>query len=545
MPEFRGWFPLIALQKTPVHFRGLFNENVPQSLIDCIGDLLRYNPKYRMTSSQCIEHEYFHETLPHLQQTPPLPRIPFSQGQPLHRITPPQPHELTAPPRQVPPSHSHHESPRPAFANGDMRTLPPPIGTPDQTRNIFPMHGSSGTYEPSALVNQLRQLDLPTEDLSSYGHRPPPSPVASSVYTFGGDATVGPAQRTQAWAEEARRASVPYVPPTYDAHSAEALNSSHYAHVNQSQAKVTAFMQEQQHVQVYEDGTPRQIVPGQNNIPPMPHIPPMDASSSAAAAAAAASSSKLAALTVGKKKKWGLSSVFSRDDKSSISLPPVDEHGYASTVGSASLKRTQSGSERSSAVQPLQPVASVPSAPSPVDDPKKAKKEAELARREADKAKREAAARMQKERARAVMLKRQQLLAEQSGVKDPQVEHVSGFTVAPEAKPAAPAQPALGQGPHRLHHSSSRDLRQTSAHPMSQSATSVRSHESRLSVAPGSLHSGHSQSHPSLPLREPHEMSSRHKARRRDEDDDHSMSNFDQNSLRSRSVLTVGTIDSE
>ena len=496
-----------------------------------------------MTSAQCIEHEYFHETLPHLQQTPPLPHIPFSQGQPLHRVALPQPHELTAPPRQVPPSHSHHEAPRPAFAQGDMRTLPPPIGTPDPQRNIFPMHGGSDSYEPSALVNQLRQLDLPTEDLASYGHRPPPSPVASSVYTFGGDAIAGPTQRTRARAEETRQASSQYVPPTaYEAH-AEALNSAQYAHMNQSQAKVTAFMQEQLHVQVYEDGTPRQIIPGQNDIPPMPPIN-MNSTSSAAAA-----SSKLASLTVGKKKKWGLSSVFGRDDKNS--LPPVDEHGYASTAASPSLKRTQSGSHPSErSLQPLQAVApAAPPAPSPSDDPKKAKKEAELARREADKAKREAAARMQKERARAVMLKRQQLLAEQSGVKDPQVEHVSGFTVAPESKPPPPPPPpsqvaAPGLSPQRAHHSS-RDLRQVSAHPMSQSATSVRSHESRSSVAQGSLHSGHSQSHPSLPLREPQEMSSRHKARRRDEDDDHSMSNFDQNSLRSRSVLTVGTIDSE
>ena len=76
------------------------------------------------------------------------------------------------------------------------------------------------------LVNQLRQLDLPTEDLASYGHRPPPSPVASSVYTFGGDATTaGPTQRTRAWAEETRQASSQYVPPTaYEVH-AEALGS--------------------------------------------------------------------------------------------------------------------------------------------------------------------------------------------------------------------------------------------------------------------------------------------------------------------------------
>ena len=132
-------------------------------MVDCISDLLRYNPRYRMTSAQCLDHPYFHETLPHLKQTPPLPRIPFSQGQPQPGEIQAAAAQLVAPPRSVPPSHSHHES-RPAFANGDMRTLPPPIGTPDimQTdRVVFPP-GASDRYEPSALVSQLRELDLPT-----------------------------------------------------------------------------------------------------------------------------------------------------------------------------------------------------------------------------------------------------------------------------------------------------------------------------------------------------------------------------------------------
>ncbi|ORX37406.1 hypothetical protein BD324DRAFT_656473 [Kockovaella imperatae] len=524
-------------KRNPVKFRSLFNENVPQSLVDCIADLLRYNPKYRMTSAQCIDHPYFHETLPHLQQTPPLPRIPFSQGQPLHRIVQPPLHDLNAPPRAVPPSHSHHEA-RPAFANGDMRTLPPPVGTPDHSKNIF---SGPDSYEPSALVNQLRQLDLPTEDLASYGHRPPPSPVASSVYTTGGDATLGPAQRTRAWAEDTRQQVLQPVPKQQPQQQQHHHASSHYAHMNASQAKVAAFVEQQQSILVYEDGTPRQTGPGP--LPPMP--PLMDSPSDSPSA----SSSKLASLTVGKKKKWGLSSVFSRDDKSSQTLAPVDEHGYMVSSPGSSLKRTQSGSRPSDREMPAMTLAA------PIEDPKKAKKEAELARREAEKAKREAAARMQKERARAVMMKRQQMLNEQVSVKDPHIEYKSGFTVTPETKPSVPqvqAHPppisqhaSASQSTRSLHNSPARDLRHTSTYPMSQSATSVRSHESKRSAAQGSLHSGHSQSHPSLPLKDPLGLPSRHKARRRDDDDDHSMSSFDHNSLRSRSVLTVGTIDSD
>ena len=330
----------------------------------------------------------------------------------------------------------------------------------------------------------------------------------------------------------------------------------HYTPVSDAHSKVAAFVQQQQQVDVYEDNTPRQPIPGLQ-----PAMPPIESPThgSAAPSSSNASSSKLAPLSVGKKKKWGLSSVFGGGDRSVVSLPPVDELGYPGETGSPSLKRTQSGSHPSErAIQPMAPLnvtESSSSSPSISDDPKKAKKEAEKAQREAERAKREAASRMQKERARAVMLKRSQLVAEQSTKKDPRIEHRSDFTLSelPPALRQVPQDPrTTPSGSNHstltpsLRHASSRELKQISGLPTSQSATSVRSHESKRSGH--SVHSHHSQSHPILPsasIRDGQDVTLRYKARRRDEDDDHSMSSFDHNSLRSRSVLTVGTIDSE
>ena len=507
-----------------------------------------------MTSAECLQHPYFHETLPHLQRTHPLPRIPFSAGQPAPGAMPKHT-ELNVPPRQVPPSHSHHET-RPAFANGDMRTLPPPMGTPDNSSRVFfPQTTATDRFEPSALVNQLRELDLPTEDLHSYGHRAPPSPVAGSVYSFKGEpaAPAGPAQRTRAWAEDTSRRASNAQPGMYDGSVYEgspdpsASNTSfsqftlsqNNRHV-MSQTKVAHYVQAQQQVHMYEDGTPRQ--PGQKLVVP----PPIEATQGATLTVPSpgpSHSGKLGSVSSGKKKKWGLSSVFGGGDKSVSSLAPVDELAYPGSA-SSSLKRTQSGNPP--------PVGS--SMASLSDDPKAAKKEAEKARREAEKLKRETAARVQKERARAVMIKRQQLLQEQQRGKDPQLEFTSGFTVAPEVPRNKPGiYPASGMSHHdsptpptQMSSQQIRDARTISYLPASQSATSIRCHESPHS-GHASIHSEHSHSQPQLPIPPHHtyDMTGRRKARRRDEDDDHSMSSFDHNSLRSRSVLTVGTVDSE
>ncbi|KAF9056152.1 kinase-like domain-containing protein [Panaeolus papilionaceus] len=55
----------------PKDFYALFEKNVPRSLIDCIRDLLRYDPNKRLTTRQCLEHPYLLETTPRNNITMP------------------------------------------------------------------------------------------------------------------------------------------------------------------------------------------------------------------------------------------------------------------------------------------------------------------------------------------------------------------------------------------------------------------------------------------------------------------------------------------
>lgn len=55
----------------PKDIYSLFERTVPVSLVDCIHDLLRYDPKVRLTSRQCLEHAYLLETIP--RNNIPLP----------------------------------------------------------------------------------------------------------------------------------------------------------------------------------------------------------------------------------------------------------------------------------------------------------------------------------------------------------------------------------------------------------------------------------------------------------------------------------------
>jgi meiosis induction protein kinase IME2/SME1 len=59
-------------QVEPVTFSSLFGPKVPISLVECIQDLLRYEPTARLTTLDCINHLYYQEIAPRLQ--PPQAR---------------------------------------------------------------------------------------------------------------------------------------------------------------------------------------------------------------------------------------------------------------------------------------------------------------------------------------------------------------------------------------------------------------------------------------------------------------------------------------
>jgi meiosis induction protein kinase IME2/SME1 len=477
------------LQKTPVHFVSLFPPSTPISLVDCIQDLLRYNPKARLTAEDCLNHPYFHLTQPLLRGVTQLPEIPFAKGQPslaelgtlLRNIDRQRASGVYAVPshddvaaRSLPPSHSsspvHGKS---AFGGHDGRTLPPPKISPDirpfyQTSDRASNYGSQFALQSgampstnnatsasssqtmlnlphsrtsrggaSALVDQLRELDLPTDSLSTFGRRPIVSEVASQERPLGDPnsprVVPPPLQRTAEYANtgvQLDRTLSPYAAPSGSTSSISlGTNASNVSlpaipvyqrsHLPPHMASPTTLLSGQQPSSPYDNGShfgsqrsfnsgsgqlagpglaslPEDVDMADNSVEPVRHP---DQHLLAQSSAALPMSSK--------KKKWGLSSVFGGShDKTPSSLPSAN---IVPLTTNASMSRTQFGAKATDRFQ-SQVVLPTPQIDiSTITDPKKAKKEAERQAKELEKAKREAAERAQKERARAVMQKRTQL----------------------------------------------------------------------------------------------------------------------------------------
>ncbi|KAJ8522576.1 hypothetical protein ONZ45_g875 [Pleurotus djamor] len=97
----------------PKDIFSLFDATVPISLIQLIGQLLKYDPDKRPTSRQCLEHQYLLETTP--RNNIPLPNgLHVSIPSKTLRTGPLSPPLGSHSPRSLPPSHSHHSAPRDA-----------------------------------------------------------------------------------------------------------------------------------------------------------------------------------------------------------------------------------------------------------------------------------------------------------------------------------------------------------------------------------------------------------------------------------------------
>lgn len=51
-------------QTEPRDIYAIFDKNTPRQLVNCISDLLKFDPKLRLTSKQCLAHEYLEEWRP-------------------------------------------------------------------------------------------------------------------------------------------------------------------------------------------------------------------------------------------------------------------------------------------------------------------------------------------------------------------------------------------------------------------------------------------------------------------------------------------------
>ena len=172
-PFLRSWRPTDALQIEPKDFFPLFDRTIPRSLIQCIRDLLRYDPSRRLTSQQCLEHPYLLETLPRNNITLPVGLTP-SNTLPTARQPPPPP----PPPASIaPPSHHQntHRTPFPVPVSAsnshppshhpyeaDRRHWPEPQSQADYSMDVTPPpdHPVNGD---TAMVHDLRPQDAPAQ----------------------------------------------------------------------------------------------------------------------------------------------------------------------------------------------------------------------------------------------------------------------------------------------------------------------------------------------------------------------------------------------
>ena len=199
--------------------------------------------------------------------------------------------------------------------------------------------------------------------------------------------------------------------------------------------------------------------------------------------------------------KWGLGK-FGNAEKVH-QLPPVEEN-IASSNSTPSLKRSSSAGSRSIEI------------PTPQElDPKKLKKEAERMAKEAEKQKRALAEKMQREQARAVMQKRNALM--QTAASN--LEWKYAINPNPVGRLEAEKQTRNATGPERRTHGSHQERERSTA--------TLNAAGGRYGEPPFSGWRGDERNA---------------KARRRDWDDDHSMSSSE---LGRMSVISFATVDSD
>lgn len=339
-------------------------------LIQCIEDLLRYDPAARATTLQCMEHPYFTQIAPRLQpikSKPPIavatkpPAQPQEQQQPAYAG--PSAVDFTAQRETLPPSHSHMPAEaRPAFGEGQTSTSPQrvpfyrppqqPIAPDARTSEEMHWHYRSG----------------PPQETGNYGALPHPSSMQPVESQSGG------------------------MPASYEARS----------------GLLPSLAQDRRG----QDVAPFQTGPHAQND---------------------------------RKKGWGMaiSSVFSGNSgqQSGYDSTPVGSRGPSFAL---SRPPHPSGQPAPAGFMPNEPQQHPTANESvPPLDPKKAKKEAEKAAKQAEKAKRMQQEKVARERARAVMQKRNQIM-EASTIKE-QVEWLSGSS--PPGHPGHQSEKARGKQP--------------------------------------------------------------------------------------------------
>ncbi|UTT92596.1 hypothetical protein NDA17_003081 [Ustilago hordei] len=489
----------------PVKFSRLFSDRVPQSLIDCIEDLLRYDPKARLTSKDCVEHEYMKNEAPRLR--PPQARPVVSATSPRRSQGAFAPNNGAS--RPIPPSHSGSLSPhaKPPFGAADSNLRPLAMLRQADGSAVVMVNGSrvdtnasgNATNSPAA-TNMHASTASPMQVDGAEVHWSPPVssmnrqvslsgypafPDSASVYAQSSSAHHdGPSSGAPSSDATVVLGNASMVPSNVQPTEAT-LKHTDYRHgqalqAHQYEQYQRQYRQEAGQVQRggYEDQAAAAAAYDREQAARSGAFVPYGAPYPGAGSSGDLSQkndSNASNETIGSRDKerrrskaWGLniSSVFGGSGSSGSGggaggAGPSATHHYA-VANAAAVRMPPNGIAANGSTQelrtsmeptPAQRIAAehanTPGQPNsaPVKqlDPKKAKKEAEKAAREAEKARREAQQKAARDRARAVMQKRNQLLAS-SNSKDP-VEWLAGTIQAEEPYRNGPSEKARGKQP--------------------------------------------------------------------------------------------------
>ncbi|KAF8140267.1 Pkinase-domain-containing protein [Boletus edulis] len=447
-----------------------FDRNVPRKLVECISDLLKYDPDARLTSRQCLEHPYLIEALP--QNMPPMPPALYVQTLP---TTPSRLHTNGAPfitpsasPRSIPPSHSHNSLPRsPYHPPSSLHPSHIPDAASSHRTAFVPSIITPTTHTPCS-----HKTTEYVNDLHIITHPPLPSDVVEDVRSHG----------SSVWL-------------------------SNHARSDSDQMDVSSPL-----VEIPEDNTCMDTTA--ISSPMAGQIPAHDTNHT--------SVSKLSRFGslgfVKKNSRWGLG-VFGHGEKThQQSLPPVDEvPGSSSTP---SLKRAPSTNSDSLSATDV----------SPRKDAKAIKREAERLQLEAEKQRRALAERSQKEQARAVMQKRNQMLMQTTAGNELEWKWThSGSLLSINQRPN---YGDLDKG------------KRSASGPIRQNQNCAKISSPTLNAASGRYLKPPDTNLPSSDRWIPRDERLS-KVRRRDFDDDHSMSSSDIHSTGRMSAISSATVDSD
>ncbi|GAA5962106.1 hypothetical protein JCM3765_005523 [Sporobolomyces pararoseus] len=532
-------FPKIA----PRTFANLFDHNVvPIQLIDCIQDLLRYEPKARLTTRQCLEHSYFREVA---YRFAPYSPEQLRQRQQAQHAKPPSHYSANgsslsvntnglssmvppsqASPRSIPGSHSHSQggAPQPQFnghphqqqqAGPSMQrsfSISSTLSAASALSSTYPVQVQPSSPSPSAASQGFPEGVSDARSINSFSpsaHSPNPIWSGENGGWSGNDNS---SMRIPSFGGPARRPSIaPSIAAStfYDGSIFEGIAPTRASSIMSFPVN---YGNGGDGASIYQSMDSPQL----NRVDSIASAnPPAASSSNQRQGGGLGIESPLPSTMSIKSGKWG----FFVGDKSSTSSTPTFPHSpsmHGSTSSSLNpLKRSPSNNSIAA--------TSAAQAPPQVSlDPKKAKKEAEKLAKEQEKANRLAKEQAARERARAVMKKKSQL----QEAADP-LHNFSNH---------ARGAPGGGVGPVSVDKGKGRAV--MSDRMVQQRMPQIIEDTSKLYLSPSAARSSTTHSIAGSSIKSgvggggggdyPAFLSARFKARRRDDDDDvHSVSSTD------------------